>query len=294
MKNFSISNLLAVARWDLTINRAFYIKLFMVIASCCILPVLFYYATWAIDVLGGTAKKPFSHEVLHSNVTLLFLIIAMFGNVAITVAGGFMFHNLKSRQGRIMEFTLPASNLERFVWHALVVMVGIHIVYFVSLFAADVLHNVFAWILFDTDGYTSLSSQSLKFSYFEIPTLMLMETGFELILYIANILCTLCCVSVFPLINAWKYRNNIAYTILFYILGWLFVILLMVLGVVVLRVFPFDVWKLFTDFLNAMHSLGSWCIPLILYVLFLSILCLIWRCAYRLYCKAQLTTSRNP
>ena len=41
MKNFDIRRFCAVARWDLTINRAFYNKMAMAIAACSILPVLF-------------------------------------------------------------------------------------------------------------------------------------------------------------------------------------------------------------------------------------------------------------
>ena len=44
MKNFNIRRFCAVARWDLTINRAFYNKMAMAIAACSILPVLFYHA----------------------------------------------------------------------------------------------------------------------------------------------------------------------------------------------------------------------------------------------------------
>mgnify|MGYP007057676304 CR=1 FL=1 len=41
MKNFDIRRFCVVARWDLTINRAFYNKMAMAIAACSILPVLF-------------------------------------------------------------------------------------------------------------------------------------------------------------------------------------------------------------------------------------------------------------
>ena len=49
MKNFDIRRFCAVARWDLTINRAFYNKMALVIAACSILPVLFYHAIEMLD-----------------------------------------------------------------------------------------------------------------------------------------------------------------------------------------------------------------------------------------------------
>ena len=61
MKNFDIRRFCAVARWDLTINRAFYNKMAMVIAACSILPVLFYYAIENLEMVmvSDGVDKPY-------------------------------------------------------------------------------------------------------------------------------------------------------------------------------------------------------------------------------------------
>ena len=61
MKNFDIRRFCAVARWDLTINRAFYNKMAMVIAACSILPVLFYYAIENLEMVMDSdgVDKPY-------------------------------------------------------------------------------------------------------------------------------------------------------------------------------------------------------------------------------------------
>ena len=95
--------------------------------------------------------------------------------------------------------------------------------------------------------------------------------------------------SVYPLFNAWKYRHNIAYTILFYILAWLLLIVL-------ISAYAVCLWDA-ADFLyiiSFFEDVPSWCLLLVLDVFLAGLLFLMWRCTYRLYCRAQITTRRNP
>ena len=124
MKNFDIRRFCAVARWDLTINRAFYNKMAMAIAACSILPVLFYHAIEMLDKVTDSYGVCKSYPSFLMDLESMSGLISVFSGIALTVVLGFMFHNLRNRQGRIAELTLPASNIERFLWHAFVVLVG--------------------------------------------------------------------------------------------------------------------------------------------------------------------------
>ena len=292
MKNLDIRRFCAVARWDLTINRAFYNKMAMVIAACSILPVVFYYAIENLEMVMDSdgVDKPYPSFLMA--LDLISVFISVFSGIALTVVLGFMFHNLRNRQGRISELTLPASNIERFLWHALVVLVGAHVWFLMSVGLAEILNSLLVWITFDFGDYeyVSLTAKVCKNFYSILPTAMVFDEGFHLGAYVAIILASLLGVSVYPLVNAWKYRHNIAYTILFYILAWLLLIVLISACAAFIAFCSWDVAWLYGFFENV----PSWCLVFVLNVFLAGLLFLMWRCTYRLYCKAQLTTSRNP
>ena len=291
MKNFNINRFCAVARWDLTINRAFYNKMAMVIAACSILPVLFYHAIENLERVSDAdgVGKPYSSFLM--DLELISVFISVFSGIALTVVLGFMFHNLRNRQGRIAELTLPASNFERFLWHALVVLVGADVWFLMSVGLAEILNSILVWVTFDFGNYeyVSLTAMVCKNFYNTLPTAMVFDESFHLGAYVAIILSSLLGMSVYPLFNAWKYRHNIAYTILFYILAWLLLIVLISVCAVCL-------WDA-ADFLyiiSFFEDVPSWCLLLVLDVFLAGLLFLMWRCTYRLYCRAQITTRRNP
>ncbi len=292
MKNFDIRRFCAVARWDLTINRAFYNKMAMAIAACSILPVLFYYAIELLEKVMDSdgVGKPYSSFLV--DLEFMSVFIAVFSGIALTVVLGFMFHNLRSRQGRIAELTLPASNIERFLWHAFVVLVGAHVWFLMSVALAEILNAILVAVTFNFGDYeyVSLTSKVCNNFYSLLPTAMVFDEGFHLGTYVAIILASLLGVSVYPLVNAWKYRHNIAYTILFYILAWLLVIVFLSACAAFASFCSWDMSWLYGSF----EGLAPWSLVLIIDVHLACFLYVMWRCTYRLYCKAQLTTRRNP
>jgi hypothetical protein len=292
MKNFDIRRFCAVARWDLTINRAFYNKMAMVIAACSILPVLFYYAIENLEMVMNSdgVDKPYPSFLMA--LDLISVFISVFSGIALTVVLGFMFHNLRNRQGRIAELTLPASNIERFLWHAFVVLVGAHVWFLMSVALAEILNAILVAVTFNFGDYeyVSLTAKVCDNFYKTLPTAMFFDEGFHLGAYVAIILSSLLGMSVYPLFNAWKYRHNIAYTILFYILAWLLLIMLITACAAFVAICSWDMaW-----FLGFFENVPSWCLVLILNVFLAGLLFLMWRCTYRMYCKAQITTRRNP
>ena len=292
MKNFDIRRFCAVARWDLTINRAFYNKMAMAIAACSILPVLFYHAIEMLDKVTDSDGVGKSYSSFMGDLEVISVFISVFSGIALTVVLGFMFHNLRNRQGRIAELTLPASNIERFLWHAFVVLVGAHVWCLMSVGLAEILNALLVSVTFDFGDYeyVSLTAMVCDNFYKTLPTAMVFDESFHLGAYVAIILSSLLSISVYPLINAWKYRHNIAYTILFYILAWLMLIMLITACAAFAAICSWDVaW-----FFGFLEKVPSWCLVLILNVFLAGLLFLMWRCTYRMYCKAQITTRRNP
>jgi hypothetical protein len=291
MKNFDIRRFCAVARWDLTINRAFYNKMAMAIAACSILPVLFYYAIENLEMVMDSdgVDKPYPSFLMA--LDLISVFISVFSGIALTVVLGFMFHNLRNRQGRIAELTLPASNIERFLWHAFVVLVGAHVWFLMSVALAEILNAILVAVTFNFGDYeyVSLTAKVCNNFYRTLPTFMVFDESFHLGAYVAIILSSLLSISVYPLINAWKYRHNIAYTVLFYILASL-------LMIVLISAYAVCLWDA-ADFLyiiSFFENVPSWCLLLVLDIFLAGLLFLMWRCTYRMYCKAQITTRRNP
>jgi hypothetical protein len=226
------------------------------------------------------------------DLEVISVFISVFSGIALTVVLGFMFHNLRNRQGRIAELTLPASNIERFLWHAFVVLAGAHVWFLMSVGLAEILNAILVSVTFDFGDYeyVSLTAMVCDNFYKTLPTAMVFDESFHLGAYVAIILSSLLSISVYPLINAWKYRHNIAYTILFYILAWLMLIMLITACAAFAAICSWDVaW-----FFGFLEKVPSWCLVLILNVFLAGLLFLMWRCTYRMYCKAQITTRRNP
>lgn len=292
MKNFDIRRFCAVARWDLTINRAFYNKMAMAIAACSILPVLFYHAIEMLDKVTDSNGMGKSYSSFMGDLEIISVFISVFSGIALTVVLGFMFHNLRNRQGRIAELTLPASNIERFLWHAFVVLAGAHVWFLMSVGLAEILNALLVAVTFNFGDYeyVSLTAKVCDNFYKTLPTAMVFDESFHLGAYVAIILSSLLSISVYPLINAWKYRHNIAYTILFYILAWLMLIMLITACAAFAAICSWDVAWLF----GFLENVPSWCLVIILNVFLAGLLFLMWRCTYRMYCKAQITTRRNP
>jgi hypothetical protein len=72
-------------------------------------------------------------------------------------------HNLRNKQGRITELTLPANNLEKFTWHALLMLAGGFILCILSLLIADGLNASFTLIAYGAEnGITSLTASAIE------------------------------------------------------------------------------------------------------------------------------------
>lgn len=283
MKQFNFHRFLNVARWDLTVNSNFYIRAALLMVALICSPVLLYY-------LYITASGELLDEyTVYDNVETLGAFTACIGGIICIISSGYMFHNLLTKQGRINELTLPATNLERFLWHFVVIVIGIQIVWFAGVAFADLLHVLFRLAIPNAE-IKSLFSYLCINGYYSYPEWGEMgKYGTGVVSFF--IIMSFCYTRSFCLFNAWKYRYNIPWTFLFHFILW------NVLGVLsIFTIFNcFDsprevenIWNWLNDGWHAKTVLV--CMNIFAALLYIGI----WFLTYRLYKRAQLTTKRNP
>ena len=287
MKQFSIKRFLNVARWDLTVNSKFYTRSSILMMAFISTPIVLFYLYNMLSkgflLMGSTTD----------NVAGFVVTISLIGMAYSVISSGYMFHNLVTKQGRISELTLPATNLERFLWHAIVIVIGVQIVYFCGVVVADFLHFLFRLMITNADIQSITAAcfwndadpwaWSSDSGFIDL----MKDYGYEISL--ALIIWASCYTRSFCLFNAWKYKFNIPLTFLFYfILQTILPLILLFLGTMFIskdNVLSFINWAKDANW----HYIITW-IDIVGVLVYISI----WLLTYRLYKRAQLTTKRNP
>lgn len=286
MKCFSFKRFANVARWDLSVNSKFYTRSAIMMMAFISTPIVLFYLynmlTKGFLLMGNTSD----------NVESFAMAISMIGLAYSVISAGYMFHNLLTKQGRISELTLPATNLERFVWHAVVIMIGVPLVFFCGVVVADFLHFLFRLMI------TNADIQSLTAAYYwgDFEGWHNYSPGFEDFMedYGYELVTTIfiwgaCYTRSFSLFNAWKYRYNIPITFLFYFILWTVLpLVLLFIGTMFFskeNVLDFMEWLKDANPHNIIIGIGI--VGILVYIA-------IWLLTYRLYKRAQLTTKRNP
>lgn len=288
MKSFNIKRFLNVARWDLSVNSKFYTRSAIMMMAFISTPIVLFYLynmlTKGFLLMGNTSD----------NVESFAMTIGLIGLAYSVISAGYMFHNLLTKQGRISELTLPATNLERFIWHAVVIMIGVPLVFFCGVVVADFLHFLFRLMITNADiqsltaayywgegDFSNWHNYSPGFEDF------MEDYGYELVTTI--IIWGACYTRSFSLFNAWKYKYNIPITFLFYFILWTVLpLVLLFFGTMFFseeNVMNFMEW--FKDANPHNIIIGVGIVGILVYIG-------IWLLTYRLYSRAQLTTKRNP
>ncbi len=281
INQFNFKRFLNVARWDLSVNSKFYTRSALLMVAVICMPVVLYY------LYSMVMKSYLSFATIYDSAEGFATVINLIGLAYMIIASGYMFHNLLTKQGRINELTLPATNLERFIWHAVVVIVGVDVVFFAGVLTADLLHVLFRLPIPNAEIH-SITLAAYNYDFSELLELdEFNKNTFGLIVFF--FLMALCYVRSFSLVNAWKYRYNIPLTFFIYFLIQTFLPLL-VLFIGTQFISPAFVEK-FLNWLNE-KSITFWivCLDIIAALLYVGI----WLLTYRLYKRAQLTTKRNP
>lgn len=308
--NFNQNRFANFAKYDLAINKTFYRSLAFVtlagavsIALLCFISRYSLYNTMVSDHPYMTID-PNSFEGfnwIHGTAIYewAFLIFMM------TIFPGCWAHNLRNKQGRINELTLPATNLEKFIWHALLVFVGGLAVCFLSLLAADGINALLTIIAYGTEnGVASLTWNVLQ----NISARFLVEdvitgpfsalgtysaTGIEegnpvidcynaITYFVITSSILQPCIYFFG--NALKYRYNIIFTYIF----------LQVLGTIIVFFFVFGVAMVGDSYETSedvVHDMTVLMCVIGTINLILSAL-LLWL-SYNRYTKAQITSPLN-
>ena len=277
MKSFNFKRFLNVARWDLSVNSKFYTRAAILIVALTCSPVLLYYLHM---LASGTLLNG---GMLYDNVITLGTITATIGCAIIVISSGYMFHNLLTKQGRINELTLPATNLERFLWHFVVIVVGVQVIWIGGVVLADLIHALFRLAIPDAEIHSLTASTLDGYSNWGSLGKDIYVLGGILIAQ----LCT-CGARSFALFNAWKYKYNIPWTLLFYfVFQNAFALLVLFIGHCMSPALMMKLW--------------NWvgCVPRTVFFVSLNLFAVllyagVWYLTYRLYCRAQITTRRNP
>ncbi len=283
---FSFKRFINVARWDLSVNSKFYTRSAIMMMAFISTPIVLFYLynmlTKGFLLMGNTSD----------NVESFAMTIGLIGLAYSVISAGYMFHNLLTKQGRISELTLPATNLERFVWHAVVIMIGVPLVFFCGVVVADFLHFLFRLMI------TNADIQSLTAAYYwsdfegwhnATPGLedFMEDYGYELVTTI--FIWGACYTRSFSLFNAWKYKYNIPITFLFYFILWTVLpLVLLFLGTMLFSE------EYVLDFMNWLKDANPHNIIIGMGIVGILVYIGIWLLTYRLYKRAQLTTKRNP
>lgn len=270
-----------VAKWNFTINRAIYMKLSFSLFLAMSLPLLAFImkTIWvgAITHNMDYALNDIPGFDMGDQAALCFM-------AAMPILCGHMFHNLLTKQDRIKELTLPASNGEKFLFHALVTVVGSIVVYMVSFLLIDILQYIYVGAIygFSHARWIPLSNEFSTFvnlvevnGYTRLTTLMFLSLS-GLMAYL----------STFVLGNAIKYRHNVVWTYLFHFAVGFTILFALGLSMPWLISLGIEIDKIDSErFLMGLLRF------LIVYHLLITVFC--WWMSYRLYSRAQLTTRRN-
>ncbi len=278
---FTFQRFQSVARWDMTVNRHFYTKALFIILAVSALPTLLFMGYWATRFAISDAVLYKSGPLELAEQTTGFIL-----GFAGMVCWGNMFYTMHNRKARAAELMLPASNREKFLWRAVLVFGAAVVVCCAWQVLLDVVRYLFVGGVagFEHARFGFVESWSQLLSSLSAPNpvsnyLLSHPVSFTLFAWSLGFIGT----SLFALLSAFNYRRG-------FLLGLLVSIILFVVLVVFLMLFvflAFDAQKV-----NMMGMIGGYMLLVALFNCLL--IALMWRGAYKLYARAQLTTRRNP
>ena len=296
MIQFDMKRFLSVGRWDVTVNRRFYTNQATALLVLAVAPVVVrFLSAWAA---GDVALFGRDAAALYPAMDMGYWIWFIMGFyrfvfwVLPVVSLSYMLHNMVRKQGRIQELTLPASNVERFLWHLAFCLLAPMVVFFGSMLLADGLNMLFAAVF---GCFSQVRSLICVFFFAPAPHCfkpfdICPEMVDHLLIHSFGVLSMLCFMSTFALGNAWKYRYNLIFTCLMHVLMWFVLgLCLMFLAGAFLQFAGYDC---IAD-MNCNFTPNATVVFCLLDLFMLALLVGIWALTYKLYCDAQVTSRRN-
>lgn len=305
------TNLLNFGKYDYTINKSFYrnIALTTIFGSVGIAIMGFvsrlleFKAAFAVASYteGMTEDEAFETIRLVSdpgNTPFTSTMIYIFCITMLCIFGGYTFHNLRNKQGRITELTMPASNLERWTWHVLIAVIGGFLVCVVSVLAADAVVAIANLVAYGTKIAHSHSLEVAKYAFILIGEddatpftrgaagLVFNQPSFLISLRMALFTMVSSQIAAYIFGNSLKYKYNIRLTHIALLVFGLFIIIAVAALFGHIDRYNIDIYaEGGADIL--IHFLWTAAI------IFATLTALLLWGSYHFYCKAQITSRIN-
>lgn len=238
--NFDSTRFTNFAKYDIAINKTFYKSLsivtFIGMLSIAFLGFTGRYSMWkSMETIGN--EIPVDNTMHYSATSQTMLYLLGFSCIMMCIFAGCWAHNMREKQGRITELTLPATNLEKFVWHVGLMLVGGWAVCTISYLFADALNAILTLSFIGTDAVmSSLTADAFNlftFGAFDDDWISLSELtndvqfDHNIELFVASFVFFGICSSIEQIItyllgNSFKYKWNIILTyIILQIIGFI-------------------------------------------------------------------------
>jgi len=297
MANFNYKRFANFARYDLTINKTFYRNLSLAtIFGSTGIALIGFLGRW--DTYNGSNMSIEQLKELHDRGETLFISLSPFDcsgtAVCMTVFialmsvifTGYAFHNLRNKQGRITELTIPSTNLERWTWHALFPLLGGISLCFISVLFADVVNAILNLCVYSGDVTCSLTAKVLEdiFANDMLTQAFSENTTFGIAVALLTLSSVFISYSMYTFGNSVKYRYNIVLTyIVSQVVGFVLVIALIFIS-------KYIDWHdthidAKVDLLTSLFYFLS--------AINITIISAFYYLSYRNYCKAQITSRWN-
>lgn len=309
MSNFNKERFARYANWDLTINKPFYRNMALVMGIIILGIILVsFFCRWAIAAFSDEYMGGALPYELVTGLKITGIVIIIVIQYAICIAAGCVFHPLRNKQGRITDLTLSATNLEKYLWHLLICIVGCALVLVVSVAICDGINALLTYITFGGDYVQSLIGNVFTPSNIEYqktigPMFGNMdpannmyenenEIQFNSFIYAAwinTIAGYIMQASIYTFGNSIKYKFNLPLTFIIYTLVENFIGITLFVTMIIVANSSADAADQFGRFviehMNLIFHFFTVCYLAIAAWLF------IW--AYKKFCKAQLVNSLN-
>lgn len=220
--DFNKDRFISFGRYDLIINKAFYRTMALVTIFCSTgLAIIGFFLRW-IMYKAETNSYYFPEFFKLDNVTITALFIVMFISIMHIVFAGCTFHNLRNKQGRTTELTLPATNLEKFTWHVALVTLGGTLIIIAGVVCADIANAILNLAFHPMDAQSSITYGIIQIMTGQLNTVLapsshdLMENGVRTSIMFMAFALSLSGFTFFILGNAIKYKYNIILTYITY------------------------------------------------------------------------------
>lgn len=229
MSNFETNRFMTYAKWDLTINKSFYLNCAIVTAIVVVI----------LTLSSATQYFNFYETGAPEAYTIIYGLSISCIEWSVLIFFGFFLHNMLTRKSRTYELSIPASNLEKFTWHIIFCVVGGALFSFIGIIIFDIIQTI--WIgssigfdqvhhivkgIFSYDTVEMFKSQSThsdittQFAYIQSDNDNIKNELTNVFQDISEIggLCGFSSlffqISIMVLVNSFKYKNNIPWTLL--------------------------------------------------------------------------------